>query len=178
LIRRLETEWQVLAPSRWLRGHLQVWSAEDGRLAFDDGDQLVAAAQRRNAASWAERDQVLSALLERADEDAVARRVALQVVLPWVKSLIDGVRGWDVEECAAWVVATTVDVLAGCAVEPAGTPPSFRIYANTRRRVLRSAVRHRAEPVEFVDDYSRFEIRDPRPTTATTRKGSTTSLSG
>ena len=163
LIRRLETEWRVLAPSRWLRDRLRAWSAEDDRLAFDDGDQLVSAAQRRNAASWAERDQVLTALLERADEDPVARRVALQVVLPGVKSLIDGVRGWDVEERAARVVATTVDVLAWCAAEPAGSPPGFRIYANTRRRVLRSAVRHRSEPVVFVDDCTNLEIRDDPP---------------
>ena len=98
LIRRLETEWQVLAPSRWLRYYLQVWSAEDGRLAFDDGgDQLVAAAQCRNAASWPERDQVLIALFERAHDNVVAKGLALQVVLPAVKSPIGGVRGWDVE---------------------------------------------------------------------------------
>jgi hypothetical protein len=163
LIRRLEAEWRILARSRWLRDRLQVWSVEDDRLAFDDGDQLVAAAQRRNAASWAQRDQVLAALLERADEDPVARRVAFQVVLPGVKSLIDGIRGWDVEERAARVVATTVDVLAWCAAEPAGTPPSFRVYANTRRRVLRSAVRHRAEPLVFVGDYTYLETRDATP---------------
>jgi hypothetical protein len=167
LIRRLEAEWRIFARSRWLRSRLQTWSVEDDRLAFDDGDQLVAAAQRRNAASWTERDQVLAALLERATEDPVARRVAfqvaLQVVLPGVKSLIDGIRGWDVEERAARVVATTVDVLAWCAAEPAGTPPSFRVYVNTRRRVLRSAIRDRAEPVVFVDDYTHLETRDDPP---------------
>ena len=36
-------------------------------MGFDDGNQLVAAAQRRDAASWAERDQVLDALLDLAD---------------------------------------------------------------------------------------------------------------
>jgi hypothetical protein len=163
LIRRLETEWRMLARSRWLRSRLQAWAAEDDRLAFGDGDQLITAAQRRNAASWTERDQALAALLERADEDPVARRVALQVVLPGVKNLIDGIRGWDIEERAARVVATTVDVLAWCAVEPAGKPPSFRIYANTRRRVLRSAVRDRSEPLVYVDDYTRFETRDATP---------------
>lgn len=154
LIRRLDAEWRVLAHSRWLREQLQAWGAEDARLAFDDGEQLVAAAQSRVASSWAERDRVLAALLERADTNAVARRVALQVVLPGVKSLIDGVWGWDVEERAARVVATALDVLAWCAAEPAGTPQSFRVYANTRRRVLRTAVRHRSEPVVFVGDYS------------------------
>ena len=89
--------------------------------------------------------------------------MALQVVLPGVKSLIDGVRGWDVEERAARVVATTVDVLAWCAAEPAGTPPSFRIFANTRRRVLRSAIRHRSEPLVFVDDYTHLAIRSYPP---------------
>jgi hypothetical protein len=163
LIRRLEVEWQVLAVSRWLRDRLQAWAAEDDRLAFDDGDQLMSAAQCRNVSSWAERDQVLVALLERAHDDAVARRVALQVVLPGVKSLIDGVRGWDVEERAARVVATTVDVLAWCTAERAGTPPSFRIFANTRRRILRSAVRHRSEPVVFVDDYTYLETSDDTP---------------
>ena len=163
LIRRLEAEWRVLACSRWLRGRIQVWASEDDRLSFDDGEKLVAAAQSRNASSWAERDQVLAALLERAPEEALARRVALQVVLPGVKSLIDGVRAWDVEERAARVVATAVDVLAWCASEPAGTPPSFRFYANTRRRVLRSAVRDRSEPVVFVDDYSHLEPGDATP---------------
>ena len=108
LIRRLETEWRVLARSRWLRDRFQTWGAEDKRLAFDDGEQLVAAAQSRNVSSWAERDQVLAALLDRADEDALARRVAFQVVLPGVKSLIDGVRGWDVEERAARLPLRTV----------------------------------------------------------------------
>jgi hypothetical protein len=163
LIRRLEAEWRVLARSRWLRDRLQAWAVEDDRLAFDDGDQLMTAAQRRNASSWAERDQVLTALLERAGEDVVARRVALQVALPGVKSLIDGVRGWDVEERAARVVTTTVDVLAWCAAEPAGTPPSFRIYTNTRRQILRSALRHRSEPVVFVDDYTYLEARGDPP---------------
>jgi hypothetical protein len=160
LIRRLDAEWRVLAGSRHLRDRLEVWAAGDERLAFEDGDQLLAAAQRRDAASWAERDQVLAALLERSTDDALARRVALQVVLPGVKSLINGIRGWDVEERAARVVATALDVISWCAAEPAGTPPSFRIYTNTRRRVLRSAVRARSEPVVFVDDYSHLEASD------------------
>lgn len=162
LIRRLDAEWRLLAGSRLLRDRLQSWGADDRRLAFDDGDQLVAAAQCRDAASWAERDQVLAALLDRATNDALARRVALHVVLPGVKSLINGIRGWDVEERAARVVATALDVISWCATEPAGTPPSFRIYANTRRRVLRSAIRTRSEPVVFVDDYRYLDVSDQR----------------
>lgn len=158
LIRRLDAEWRVLAPSRILRDRLQIWAADDERLAFGDGDQLVAAAQRRDASSWAERDRVLAALLERASDEALATRVALQVVLPGVKSLIDGIRGWDVEERAARVVATALDVLSWCATEPAGTPLSFRVYVNTRRRVLRSAVRARSEPVVFVDDDTFLDV--------------------
>lgn len=154
VVRRLDAEWRVLAHSRVMRDRLRAWGAEDPRLAFDDGDHLVAAAQRRDVSSWAERDQVLAALLERAPDDALARRVALQLVLPGLKSLVNGIRGWDVEERAARVVATAFDVICWCATEPAGTPPSFRIYTNTRRRVLRSAVRARTEPVTFVDDYS------------------------
>ena len=160
LIRRLDAEWRVLAGSRLLRDRLQSWADGDERLAFEDGDQLVAAAQRRDAASWAERDQVLAALLERATDDALARRVALQVVLPGVKSLINGIRGWDIEERAARVVATALDVISWCATEPAGTPLSFRIYTNTRRRVLRSAIRARSEPVVFVGNRARFEESD------------------
>lgn len=110
LIRRLDAEWRLLAGSRLLRDRLQSWAADDERLAFDDGDQLVAAAQGREAASWAERDQVLAGLLDRATEDDLARRVALHVVLPGVKSLINGIRCWDVEERAARVVAHR----AGC----------------------------------------------------------------
>ncbi len=160
LIRRLDAEWRVLAGSRLLRDRLQAWAVDDGRLAFEDGDQLVTAAQRRDAASWAERDQILTALLDRAIDDALARRVALQVVLPGVKTLINGIRGWDVEERAARVVATALDVISWCATEPAVTPPSFRIYANTRRRVLRSAVRARSEPVVSVGDLSGLKARD------------------
>jgi len=152
LIRRLEAEWQALARSRWLREHLRSWAAEDPRLAFADGVELVAAAQRRDVSSWAERDQVLAALLERAPHDALAMRIALQVVLPGLKSLIDRVRGWDAEERAARVVAAAVEVSAWCVAQPAGTPPSFRVYANTRRRVLRAAARDRSEPLVFVDD--------------------------
>jgi hypothetical protein len=163
LMRRLDAEWRVLAGSRLLRERLHSWAVDDERLAFDDGDQLVEAAQRRDAVSWADRDKVLAALLERATDDALARRVALQVVLPGVKSLINGIRGWDVEERAARVVTTALDVISWCATEPAGTPPSFRIYTNTRRRVLRSAVRARSEPVVFVDDYSHLESGDNVP---------------
>ena len=86
--------------------------------------------------------------------------MALQVVLPGLKSLINGIRGWDAEERAARVVATALDVISWCATEPAGTPPSFRIYVNTRRRVLRSAVRARSEPVVFVDDYRQIDADD------------------
>lgn len=77
----------MLAGSRVLRDRLRAWALDDERLDFDNSDQLVAAAQRRDAASWAERDQVLDALLDRATDDALARRVALQVVLPGLKSL-------------------------------------------------------------------------------------------
>ena len=157
LIRRVDSEWQILSQSRWLRDRLATWSADDDRLAFDDGDDLVSAAQRRDAESWAERDEILAALLERAIDDGLARRVALQVVLPGLKSLINGIRGWDAEERAARVVATALDVISWCATEPAGTPPSFRIYMNTRRRVLRSAIRARSEPVVFVDDYGQID---------------------
>ncbi|MDF1597513.1 MAG: hypothetical protein P1T08_15650 [Acidimicrobiia bacterium] len=160
LIRRLDAEWRILSESRWLRDRLASWSADDDRLAFDDGDRLVSTAQRCDVSSWAERDQVLAALLERATGDGLASRVALQVVLPGLKSLINGIRGWDTEERAARVVATALDVISWCATEPAGTPPSFRIYTNTRRRVLRSAVRARSEPVVFVDDYRHLEVRD------------------
>lgn len=157
VIRRLEAEWRVMADSWWLRRRIQGWAADDPRLAFEDGDRLVAAAQRRDVSSWADRDQVLAALLDRFEADPVAQRVALQVVLPGVKGLIDGLRGWDVEERAARVVATAVEVLAHCAAEPASTPPSFRVFANTRRRVLRAAIRDRSEPVVLVDDFSRLE---------------------
>jgi hypothetical protein len=125
----------------------------DRRLEFEDGHQLVNAAQRRDVTNWAERDQVLSALLEWVPQETLAQRVALQVVLPGLKSFIDGIRGWDLEERAARVVATALDVITWCASEPAGTPPSFRIYTNTRRRVLRAAIRARSEPVVFVDSY-------------------------
>jgi hypothetical protein len=88
--------------------------------------------------------------------------VALQIVLPGIKSLIDGLRGWDMEERAARVVATAVDVLAHCAAVPAGTPPSFRVFANTRRRALRAAVRDRSEPLVLVDDLTCFvDTEDP-----------------
>jgi hypothetical protein len=160
LIRRLDAEWRVLAQSRWLQQRLRCWAASDSRLDFVDGEELVEAAQRRDVVRWSERDQVLAALLERVPREALAQRVALQVVLPSVKSLINGIRGWDVDERAARVVATALDVIAWCAAEPAGTPPSFRIYANTRRRVLRTAIRDRSEPVVFVDDYGGIDEGD------------------
>jgi hypothetical protein len=96
----------MLAQSRWLQERLRTWASSDRRLDFEDGERLVEAAQRRDVASWAERDQVLAALLERVPEEALAQRVALQVVLPGLKSLISGIRGWDVEERAARVVAS------------------------------------------------------------------------
>ena len=110
---------------------------------------------RRRAGT--ERDQVLTAVLERFEGDPVARRVALQIVLPQIKSLINGLRGWDVEERAARVVAEAVEVLAYCAAEPAGTPPSFRVFSNTRRRTIRAAMRHRSEPTVLVGDLSHLD---------------------
>ena len=160
VIRRLEAEWHEIAGSVRLRRRLRVWGSEDPRLAFEDGHQLVDAAQNREASSWTERDQVLAAVLERFDDDPVAKRVALQIVLPQVKSLINGLRGWDVEERAARVVAETVEVLAYCAAEPAGTPPSFRVFTNTRRRALRAAIRHRSEPLVLAPDLS--HVDDPK----------------
>lgn len=157
LICRLDAEWRVLSQSRWLRERVRCWASSDSRLDFADGEELVEAAQRRDAVTWSERDQVLSALLERAPKEALAQRVALQVVLPGLKSLINGIRGWDIDERAARVVATALDVISWCAAEPAGTPPSFRIYTNTRRRVLRTAIRDRSEPVLFVDNYQGLE---------------------
>ena len=141
----------MLAQSRWLRARVRCWASSDSRLDFADGAALVNAAQRRDAVTWSERDQVLAALLERVPQEALAQRVALQVVLPGLKSLINGIRGWDVDERTARVVATALDVISWCAAEPAGTPPSFRIYTNTRRRVLRTAIRDRSEPVLFVE---------------------------
>ena len=143
----------MLAQSRWLRARVACWASSDSRLDFVDGTALVEAAQRRDVVTWSERDQVLAALLERVPQEALAQRVGLQVVLPGLKTLINGIRGWDIEERAARVVATALDVISWCAAEPAGTPPSFRIYTNTRRRVLRTAIRDRSEPVLFVDDY-------------------------
>lgn len=160
LIRRIDAEWRVLAQSRWLRERLRLWASSDSRLDFADGEELVEAAQRRDMVAWSERDQVLGALLERVPQEALAQRVALQVVLPGLKSLIGGIRGWDVEERAAQVVATALDVISWCASKPAGTRPSFRIYTNTRRRVLRAAIRDRSEPVLFVDDYDGLDEYD------------------
>ncbi len=160
VIRRLEAEWNAMAGSLWLCRRLQAWAAEDPRLAYEDGHRLVAAAQRRDVSDWAERDRALTALLDRFENDPLARRVALQVVLPGIKSLIDSLRGWDAEERAARVVATALDVLAHCAAEPAGTPPSFRVFTNTRRRALRAAIRDRSEPLILVDDFARFEHAD------------------
>ena len=157
VIRRLEAEWRVVAVSEWLRRRLQMWAVEQPQLSFEDGHRLMAAAHRRDVTSWAERDQILAALLDRFEDDVVARRVALQIVLPGVKSLIDGLRGWDVEERAARVLATAIEVLAHCAAEPARTPPSFRVFTNTRRRVLRAAIRHRSEPLVLVEDLSYLE---------------------
>jgi DNA-binding CsgD family transcriptional regulator len=157
VIRRLEAEWYEIAGSAWLRRRLRTWGAEDPHLAFEDGHQLVEAAQSRDAPSWAERDQVLAAVLERFEADPVARRVALQIVLPQVKSLINGLRGWEVEERAARVVAETVEMLSYCAAEPAGTPPSFRVFTNTRRRVLRAAIRHRSEPLVLAPDLANVD---------------------
>ena len=141
----------MLAQSRWLRARVRCWASSDSRLDFADGAALVNAAQRRDAVTWSERDQVRAALLERVPQEALAQRVALQVVLPGLKSLINEIRGWDVDERTARVVATALDVISWCAAESAGTPPSFRIYTNTRRRVLRSAIRDRSEPVLFVE---------------------------
>ena len=90
LIHRLDAEC-----GRWLdhTGFGSVFrygGAKDERLPFEDGHQLVAAAPTRDCVSWADRDQVLPGLLERATDDTPARRIALQVVLPGSKSLTNG----------------------------------------------------------------------------------------
>ena len=99
--------------------------------------------------SWSERDQVLAALLERATEDALAKRVALQVVLPGVKSLIDGVRGWDVDERAARVVPTSVRRDRASPKPPKGWEPRSRAlwtrHITTRHRTNRWVAFHRSQ---------------------------------
>jgi hypothetical protein len=162
VIRRLDAEWRDLADSPRLRGALGEWARDDARLSFESGSELVAAAQNREASNWVDRDRVLAAVLERFVDDPLARRVALQIVLPQIKSLISGIRGWDTEERAARVVAAAVDVLAHCAEEPASTPPSFRFFSNTRRRVLRAVIRDRSEPLSLSPDLSQV----PASTTA------------
>jgi hypothetical protein len=97
-MKRLDAEWHVIARSWWFRRRLHAWAADDPRLAFDDGASLVEAARRDDDSSWADRDQVLAALLDRFANDPLARRVALQVVLPGIKSLVNGIRVSDIEE--------------------------------------------------------------------------------
>ena len=53
LIRRLNAEWGVLAQSRWLQERLRTWASSDRRLDFEDGQQLVETAQRRDVTNWA-----------------------------------------------------------------------------------------------------------------------------
>jgi hypothetical protein len=161
VIRRLESEWCEIAESPRLCERLREWAEEDPRLAFENGTDLVRAAQSREVSRWSERDRVLTALLERFDGDPLARRLALQIVLPQVKSLINQIRGWDTEERAARVVATAVEVLAHCAAEPAGATPNFRVFANTRRRILRAAIRDRNEPLVLSADFA--EVEDSTP---------------
>ena len=157
VIRRLESDWSEIAESPRLCQRLGEWAVEDPRLAFENGTDLVEAAQSREVSRWSDRDRVLAALLDRYEDDPLARRLALQIVLPQVKSLINGIRGWDTEERAARVVATTVEVLARCAAEPANTTPNFRVFANTRRRILRAAIRDRTEPLVLSADFTQVE---------------------
>lgn len=140
---------------------LREWAEDDPRLAFENGTDLVEAAQSREVSRWSERDHVLAALLDRYDDEPLARRLALQIVLPQIKSLINGIRGWDTDERAARVVTTAVEVLARCAAEPANTTPNFRVFANTRRRILRAAIRDRTEPLVFSADFTQVEDSTP-----------------
>jgi hypothetical protein len=164
VIRRLESDWSEIAESPRLCERLGEWAVEDPRLAFESGTDLVEAAQSREVSRWSDRDRVLAALLDRYMDDPLARRLALQIVLPQIKSLINGIRGWDTEERAARVVATTVEVLARCAAEPAATTPNFRVFANTRRRILRAAIRDRTEPLVLSADFT--QVEDPTPVEA------------
>jgi hypothetical protein len=161
VIRRLESDWSEIAESPRLCERLGEWAVEDPRLAFENGSDLVNAAQSREVSRWSDRDRVLAALLERYEKDPLARRLALQIVLPQVKGLINGIRGWDTEERAARVVATAVEVLARCAAEPANATPDFRVFANTRRRILRAAIRDRTEPLVFSADFT--QVGDSTP---------------
>ncbi len=147
LIGRIEDDWRHLVASRRFGNRLRQWAAEDPRLAFPDGDALLAATQRTEATDWHHRDRVLTALLERVETDPLAARAALQVVLPGIKHLIAGVRGWDLEERTSRVVTEALDVLDRCARTDAGTAPHFRVFTNTRRRVLRAAQQERTDPV-------------------------------
>lgn len=155
-VRSLEAEWQTLVQSPWFGSALKKWGVGDYRLNFSTGEELLAEAQSREPESWAHRDRVLSALLAIYPTDPLARRVALQIVLPGLKFLIDDIRAWDLEERAARVLATGVEVLVRCSTHSAGTPPSFRVYANTRRRVLRAAQRHRQSPEVLTDGMEHF----------------------
>lgn len=154
-IRRLEAEWAEFAESQQLRRRLEIWAVDDDRLAFKNGHELLAKAQQRTPGDWGQRDAVLAALLDLYPSDETARRVALQVVLPGVKHLIDDLACWEPEERAARMVAFACDVLAQCAASPARTPPNFRVFTNTRRKAIRAAVRARANPELLVDDLAK-----------------------
>lgn len=160
VIRRLEDEWSDLAVSPVLKQRLAEWGATNSVLRFEDGFELVAAAQARDVSDWSGRDRVLAGVLDRFDSDPLARRIALQVMLPQVKAIVDDLAGWDLEERAARVVAETIDVLALCASRDADTPLNFRVFANTRRRVVRDLLRSRSDrSVPFGD---MAEVDDPR----------------
>lgn len=159
VIRRLEEEWSDLAVSPVLRQRLAVWGASNPILRFGDGFELVAAARARDVSDWSDRDRVLAGVLKRFDSDPLARRIALQVMLPQVKAIVDDLAGWDLEERAARVVAETIEVLALCASRDADTPLNFRVFANTRRRVVRDLLRSRSDrSIPFGD---MADVEDP-----------------
>lgn len=159
VIRRLEEEWSDLAVSPALKKRLAVWGASNPVLRFEDGLELVAAAQARDVSDWSDRDRVLAGVLERFDSDPLARRISLQVMLPQVRAIVDDLSGWDLEERAARVVAETIEVLALCASRDAETPLNFRVFANARRRVVRDLLRSRSDrSIPFGD---MADVEDP-----------------
>lgn len=164
VIRDLNDEWRQLAVSRRLRARLDAWAAADPVLAFDDPNELVAAAARR--VDGQRSCAVLDGLVARSASDALALRVAVQAMLGRWCALIDRLsRGDDLDEVAALVVTVGTEMILACRPDTARTPLDMRLWSNTRRKVLRILKRERARP-EDLTEQAELDRHDVQASTA------------
>lgn len=156
----LEREWRVLVRSSAAAESLVGWRGDDV-LRFDTLAELVDHVADRSTPAG-ERDRVLGALAMRADDDDLAARTVLQLLLPGCKALVGRFR-WSAEsadELAAEIVSDLYDRIRSFARLRARSYVAATLLNGTKKRLVRKSG-ERERPTCLEDEPESFELAEP-----------------